>query len=96
MSGSIQEMMAQDYDVAVCMEPDERTVISGVEHALMGYWLRMGELDLYLDLMVCVQEDDWIYEVDLYAAEGDQDTRMALHAFVAQSLVYTPPVNGLE
>lgn len=94
-SGEMKKTLAQAYDLSMCMEPDERTVISGEEHVLTGYWLRMGELDLQLDHMVCTLEDGWRYEVSVYSAEGAQDVRAALHAFV-QSLLYTPPINGLE
>lgn len=95
MGPALQESMARDYDLALCMADDQRTFISGQDHALMGYWLRTEELDLQLDLMICVCEG-WLYEVDVYTVEGNQDMRSTLHAFTSQSLVYTPPVNGLE
>lgn len=96
LAPTLQTTLAKDYDLAAMMEDDQRAMVSQQEHALMGYWLRMGELDLQLDVMVCVHPDNWMYEVDVYTAEGDQKTRSELHAFVTQTLVYTPPVNALD
>lgn len=95
MAQSIQQNMAEEYDVAAFMGTDQNMWLSDQEHAFMGYWLRMGEMDLLLDLMVCVH-GGWLYEVDVYAAEANQDVRTTLHAYTSQSIVYTPPVNGLE
>ena len=95
MAEAIEESMAQEYDLAVLMTVGERMWISNQEHALLGYWLRAGETDMQLDLMICVC-DGWLYEVDVYAAEGDQEVRGTLHAYASQSMVYTPPVNALE
>lgn len=92
----IEDSLKERYELAVCMDPDARTIIDSREHALMGYWLRQGDMDVQLDLMVCVHEDNWMYEVDVFSAEGNQEVRALLHAYVAQTLQYTPPVNGLE
>lgn len=96
MAPIIEKSLKERYDLAVCMEPDAKTVVNDREHALMGYWLRQGEMDLQLDLMVCVHEAGWMYEVDVFAAEGDQDVRALLHAYVMQTMQYTPPENALE
>lgn len=96
MAPTFETTLAKDFDLAVCMESDQYATISQLEHALMGYWLRMGEMDLQLDLMVCVHPDNWLYEVDIFTAEGNQQVRSELYAFVTQTLVYTPPVNALN
>ena len=95
LADSLAKSMSQTYDLAVCVDGDERVWISDQEHALMGFWLRMGEMDLQLDLMVCVYQG-WLYEVDVYSFEGNQDARLLLHSCVSQQTTYTPPVNGLE
>lgn len=92
----VQQTLNDKFGFAACLANDERVEVSGVEHALLAYWLRCGELDLQLDIMGCVIEDDWLYEVDIYAAEGNQNLRTVLHSFVRQSMCYTPPQNGLS
>ena len=96
LAPTLQAMLALDYDLAALMESGQRVSISSLDHAAMGYWLRMGEMDLQLDLFICVHPENWMYEVDVFTAEGDQQLRSELHAFVKQTLVYTPPVNALD
>lgn len=96
MAPTFEEVFSKEFDLAFCLQDDERALISGENHALMGYWLRMGDMDVQLDLMLCVHPADWMYEVDLYVAEGNQQLRSELYAYVLQTLVYTPPVNALD
>lgn len=96
LAPALQATLAMDYDVAALMESDQFVTVSSLEHALMGYWLRMGELDQQLDIMICIHPENWMYEIDLFTAEGNQQLRSELHAFVKQTLVYTPPVNALD
>ena len=96
LAPTFQEVFEKEFDLSFCLEDDQRATISGEEHALLGYWLRMGEMDLQLDLMLCIHPASWMYEVDIYTAEGNQDVRSDLYAFASQSLIYTPPVNALE
>jgi len=95
VSDALASSMGDFHDLALCMDADERAWISDYEHALMGFWLRKAEMDMQLDLMVCTA-GDWLYEVDVYSFEGDQDVRMLLHSFAGRGITYTPPVNGLE
>ena len=92
----ILNLLNEKFDFAACLADNERAEISCTEHALLGYWIRSGELDLMLDIMASVIEDDWLYEVDIYAAEGNQNMRTVLHSFVRQTMIYTPPQNGLS
>lgn len=92
----ILNLLNEKFDFAACLADNERVEISCTEHALLGYWIRSGELDLMLDIMASVIEDDWLYEVDIYAAEGNQNMRTVLHSFVRQTMIYTPPQNGLS
>jgi len=92
----LKATLALDYDLAALTESDQRAAISQLEHAMMGYWLRMGEMDLQLDVAICIHPENWMYEVDIYTVEGDQQLRSELHAFVKQTLAYTPPVNALD
>lgn len=96
MAQPILDVMNETFDFAACLADNERAEISCEEHALLGYWVRSGELDLMIDVMACVVMDDWLYEVDIYTSEGDQNMRAMLHAFVQQSMIYTPLYNGLE
>lgn len=96
LAGAIERTLGERFDLAACLANDERVEISGLEHALLGYWIRSGELDLMLDIMASVIEDDWLYEVDIYASEGNQNMRTVLHSFVRQTMIYTPPQNGLS
>ena len=74
----------------------ETTVISGKEHAWLGYWLRSGEADVQLDVMASVLDDAWLYEVDIFTHEGDQNLRALLLTLVSQTMQYKPLTNALE
>ena len=58
MASAIQQVLEDKFDFAACLADDERMTVSNMEHALLGYWIRSGELDLMLDIMACVVEDD--------------------------------------
>lgn len=96
LSPAIEEMMAGQFELAYCLIDDERVYVDGREHAALNYWLRNGEHDLMMDLLVCVLEDAWLCETDICVSEGDQTLRELLHAYVQQSLTYTPPQNALN
>lgn len=93
---SIQKSLQQIHDVVKCLVSDDRLWVSTKEHALLGYWLRKDELDLQLDLMAWASEDGWLYEIDVYSSEANQEVRGLMHTFIGQTMLYTPPVNGLE
>lgn len=96
LAGAIRDNLQERFGVAECLANDGRVEISGMEHAHIGYWLRTGELDLMLDILGCVVEDDWLYEADVYASEANQEVRTLLHSYLQQTMIYTPPANGLS
>jgi hypothetical protein len=58
--------------------------------------MRSGDADVQLDVLAAVLEDAWLYEVDLYTNNGNQEQRMLWHSFITQTLRYTPLVNALD
>ena len=87
--------LADRYEAVLPLGAQADEQLSGLPHALMGFWLRQNEMDMQLDVLACVTEDGWLYEADLFTLSGDQALRAYLHIFVAQTLTYTPPANGL-
>lgn len=96
LAGPIESNLQERFGYASCMASDMRVQLAGEEHGHIGYWLRTGELDLMLDILGCVIEGNWLYEVDVYASEADQEVRSMLHSYLQQTLIYTPPANGLS
>ncbi len=92
----IGQSLAGKFDVAMLLSNSETTVISGKEHAWLGYWLRSGEADVQLDVMASVLDDAWLYEVDIFTHEGDQNMRALLLTLVSQTMQYNPLTNALE
>ncbi len=96
LSLPIQQNLAEKFDAVLPLNVDERAVISGSNHAWLNYWLRSGEADVQLDILAAVLDDAWLYEVDLYTHNGNQEQRMLWYSFITQTLRYTPPVNALD
>lgn len=96
LNAAILDQLRTDYELALCMESGDFITIDGRDHAFMDFWVRHEEMNLQLDLMACVCEEGWLYEADVFVSEGDQALRALLHACIAQTLQYTPPVNGLD
>lgn len=93
---AIAHSLSDRYEAVLPLGAQGDEQLSGLPHALMGYWLRQGKMDVQLDILACVTEEGWLYEADLFTLSGDQALRAYLHIFLAQTLVYTPPVNGLN
>lgn len=93
---ALTQSIAGRYEVALPLGAQAEEWVSGRRHALMGFWLREGETDMQLDILACATEEGWLYEADLFTLSGDQDLRAYLHTFVAQTLEYFPPENGLN
>lgn len=92
----IQQNLAEKFDVVLPLSTDERALISGHKHAWLNYWLRSGDADVQLDVLAAVLDDAWLYEVDLYTHNGNQEQRMLWYSFMTQTLRYTPPENALD
>ncbi len=92
----IGQSLAGKFDVAMCLSASETAIISGNEHAWLGYWLRNGEADVQMDALAAVLEDAWLYEVDIFIHEGDQNLRALLLTLVSQTMQYSPLSNALE
>jgi len=92
----IGESLAERFDVAFLLGLEDRAVISGHEHAWLTYWLRSGEADVQLDVIAAVLDDAWLYEVDIYTHDGNQEQRTLWYLYLTQSLLYTPLENALE
>ena len=92
---AIRQALEAEYGLALCLEEAGSETISGVEQALLTYWVRTGEMNFLLDLMIC-QVDGWLYEVDVYTADGDPQTQETLWNWLVPTLRYTPPANALE
>ena len=71
-------------------------MISGEKHAWLTYWLRSGEADVQLDVLAAVLDDAWLYEVDLFAHDGNQEQRMLWYTLITQTMRYTPLQNALD
>lgn len=91
----IEESLGGKFDLALCLASDEKTVVGGYEHAWLGYWLRNGEADVQLDALASVLEDAWLYEVDLFTHDGDQEKRALMMLFINQTMQYSPLTNAL-
>lgn len=92
----IQHSLAERYDVVLPLNVQDQAVISGQKHAWLTYWVRSGEADVQLDVLASVLDDAWLYEVDLFSHDGNQEQRMLWHTFITQTLRYTPMVNALD
>ena len=92
----IQQNLSEKFDVVLPLNVDDRALISGHKHAWLNYWMRSGDADVQLDVLAAVLEDAWLYEVDLYTHNGNQEQRMLWHSFITQTLRYTPLVNALD
>ena len=92
----IREMLSESYDAVLLLNTKDRALISGREHSWLTYWLRSGEADAQLDVIAAVLDDNWLYEVDIYTHNGNQAQRMLWHAFITQTLHYTPLQNALD
>ena len=92
----IQQTLAEKFDVALPLNVGERAVISGEKHAWLTYWLRSGEADVQLDVLAAVLDDAWLYEVDLFAHDGNQEQRMLWYTLITQTMQYTPLQNALD
>lgn len=92
----IQQNLAEKFDAVLPLNVNERAVISGYKHAWLNYWLRSGEADVQLDVLAAVPYDAWLYEVDLYTHNGNQEQRMLWYTFITQTMRYTPLQNALD
>ena len=91
----IQQTLAEKFDAVLPLNAEQRSVISGSKHAWLTYWVRNGETDVQMDVVASVLDDAWLYEVDLYTHDGNQETRMLWYTFITQTLRYTPLTNAL-
>ena len=96
LSLPIQQNLAEKFDAVLPLNVDERAVISGSNHAWLNYWLRSGEADVQLDILAAVLDDAWLYEVDLYTHNGNQEQRMLWYTLITQTMRYTPLQNALD
>ena len=92
----IAQSLAEKFDAALCLSASETAIISGHVHAWLGYWLRNGEADVQMDALAAVLKDAWLYEVDIFTHEGDQNLRSLLLMLVNQTMQYSPLSNALE
>ncbi|MBR6572017.1 MAG: hypothetical protein IKK75_16340 [Clostridia bacterium] len=92
----IRESLAERFDVAMLLDAEERAVVNGHEHAWLDYWLRSGETDVQLDVIAAVLDDAWLYEIDIYTHDGNQELRTLWYMYITQSILYTPLENALE
>lgn len=92
----IQQSLSEKFDLVLPLNVNERAVISGHKHAWLTYWLRSGESDVQMDILAAVLDDAWLYEVDLYSHNGDQEQRTLWHTLLTSTLRYTPLTNALE
>lgn len=96
LAQSIGKSLAEKFDVAMLLSASETAIISGNEHAWLGYWLRCGEADVQMDVLAAVLDDAWLYEVDIFVHEGDQNLRALLMTLVSQTMQYHPLTNALD
>jgi len=92
----IQQSLMDRFDIALLLSDSEQTMLSGHRHACLTYWLRNGNANVQLDVLAAVLDDAWLYEVDIYTHDGDQELRALWYTFINSSMIYTPLVNGLE
>lgn len=92
----IEESLAERFGTALLLSANGTEVLSGYEHAWLGYWLRTEELNLQMDILAAVLPDAWLYEIDIITAGGNQELRAMLYMFAAQTLQYTPLTNALN
>ena len=92
----ICQTLAQKFDAAYLLSGSEETQISGIGHSWLIYWLRSGEADAQLDVLAAVLDDAWLYEVDVFTHNGNQEQRTLWHTYLTQTLRYTPLVNALD
>lgn len=92
----IGQSLAERFDVAMCLSASETAIISGTEHAWLGYWLRNGETNVQMDALAAVLDDAWLYEVDIFIHGGNQELRALLLTLVSQTMYYSPLTNALE
>lgn len=92
---AIRDLLEQTYGLAVCLEDEGTESFSGLEHAWLTYWVRCEQMNVLLDVFAC-ETEGWLYEVDLYAADGDPDARSMLWSWLSSGLAYHPPKNALE
>ena len=91
----IAQSLQERFDVVMLLADNERATLAGHEHAWLGYWLRSGESDVQLDALAVVIDGDWLYEVDLFTHNGDQNARMLQMTLLTQTMQYTPLTNAL-
>ena len=96
LANPIAQSLADRFDVALLLDDSETVRLSGHDHAALTYWVREGAANVQLDILAAVLDDAWLYEVDLYTHEGDQDIRSLWSLFIRHSISYTPLVNALE
>lgn len=87
---SIQETLMERFGLALLLAAEDGgMMLSGRQQAALSYWLRTEECNLQLDVLACVIGEDWLCEVDVYTAGGEQTLREILLSLIAQTLVYT-------
>lgn len=91
----IRKALEADFGLALCLDDAGTETISDTENSLLTYWVRTGEMNFLLDVMAC-QVDGWVYEVDVYTADGDPQTQQTLWSWLVPTLRYTPPANALD
>lgn len=91
----IRAALEEEYGLALCLDDAGAETISGLEHAALTYWVRAGEMNVLLDVLAC-ETDGWLYEVDVYAADGDPEAHDTLWDWLMPTLAYHPPMNALE
>ena len=90
LAGPIRENLEELYGTALLLNVENGSwILSGHKQAVLSYWVRAGEMDMQLDVLSCVIGEDWLCEVDVFTADGDQTLRNVLHLLLAQTLTYT-------
>ena len=96
LANPIAQSLADRFDVALLLDDSETVSLSGHDHAALTYWVREGDANVQLDVLAAVLDDAWLYEVDLYTHNGEQDIRSLWSLFIRYTIDYTPLVNGVE
>ena len=96
LANPIARSLAERFDVALLLDDSETVTLDGHDHAALTYWVREGDANVQLDVLASVLDDAWLYEVDIYTHNGDQDLRSLWSLFIRYTIKYTPLVNALD
>ena len=86
----IASSLNEKFDHAMCLESDKTLTLSGLEHAILSFWMRDGEMNLRLDAVAAVEGDSTLREIDLLMpVQADSAAqRDRLLALLMQTLQY--------